>query len=181
MSWDYKPCVGLGGGGTASSTKFCMVNSATGEQQEVISTKEGSNGTTYYTKDTTNPPPGTAWTQQGFTRNSQGQIYSTGGVVRQINNPKPYAGTPVTSADPQDFQYLTDSAPGAVAFRKMNTFVGGWWMNIFGLRKEGAPIGQEPNSINYSSESFTKSKAAKIGLGALVGAGLFGIISRRNS
>ncbi len=171
----------MGGGGTASTTKFCMVNSATGEQQEVISTKEGSNGTIYYTKDMTNPPPGTAWTQQGFTRNSQGQIYSTGGVVRQINNPKPYAGTPVTSADPQDFQYLTDSAPGAVAFKKMNTFVGGWWMNIFGLRKEGAPIGQEPNSINYSSESFTKSKAAKIGIGALVGAGLFGIISRRNS
>lgn len=181
MSWDYKPCVGLGGGGTSSTTKFCMVNSTTGEQQEVISTTNSPNGTIYYTKDTTNPPPGTAWTQQGFTRNSQGEIYSTGGVVRQINNPKPYAGTPVTSADPQDFQYLTDSAPGAVAFRKMNTYIGDWWMNISGLRKEGAPIGQEPSSINYSSESLIHSNASKLFLGVLAGAGIFGIISKRNS
>jgi|TARA_R110000824_G_scaffold106578_1_gene251808 hypothetical protein len=177
MSWDYKPCTGLGGGGTASTTKFCMVNSSTGEQQEVISTADGANGLIYYTKDTTDPPPGTAWTQQGFTRNSQGDIYSTGGVVRQINNPKPYAGTPVTSADPQDFQYLTDSAPGAVAFRKMNSFVGGWWMNIFGLRQEGAPIGQVSNRTNFSSEGV--SKATKLGFSALAGAGLFAYLSRR--
>ena len=139
MSWDYKPCTGMGGGGTADTTKFCMVNSATGEQQEVISTKEGPSGTIYYTKDTSNPPPGSAWTQQGFTRNLQGDFYSTGPAVRQINNPKPYAGTPVTSADPQDFTYLEESAPGAGAFKKMTTYIGGWWMNIFGLRKEPTP------------------------------------------
>tara|TARA_R110000787_G_scaffold276853_1_gene385866 strand:- start:195 stop:704 length:510 start_codon:yes stop_codon:yes gene_type:complete len=169
----------MGGGGTASTTKFCMVNSATGEQQEVISTTNGPNGTVYYTKDTTNPPPGTAWTQQGYTRNAQGDIYSTGGVVRQINNPKPYAGTPVTSADPQDFQYLTDSAPGAVAFQKMNSFVGGWWMNIFGLKKEGAPIGQYSSRASFSSEGM--ESVAKVGMGALAGAGIFAYLSKKRS
>ena len=179
MAITYEPCTGMGGGGTASTTKFCMVNSATGEQQEVISTTNGPNGTVYYTKDTTNPPPGTAWTQQGYTRNAQGDIYSTGGVVRQINNPKPYAGTPVTSADPQDFQYLTDSAPGAVAFQKMNSFVGGWWMNIFGLKKEGAPIGQYSSKASFSSEGM--ESVAKVGMGALAGAGIFAYISKRRS
>ena len=179
MTITYEPSTGMGGGGTASTTKFCMVNSATGEQQEVISTTNGPNGTVYYTKDTTNPPPGTAWTQQGYTRNAQGDIYSTGGVVRQINNPKPYAGTPVTSADPQDFQYLTDSAPGAVAFKKMNSFVGGWWMNTFGLRKEGAPIGQYSSLASFSSEGI--ENMAKVGIGALAGAGIFAYIHKRKS
>lgn len=142
MTLNIQPCTGMGGGGTASTTKNCIVDSATGSQEEIISMGNGPNGPIYYTKSTSAAGPGQAWAQRAYTRNMQGDLYSvygTGAVPRQINNPQPYAGTPVTSADPQDFTYLEDSAPGAGAFKKMTTYIGGWWMNIFGLRKEPAP------------------------------------------
>ena len=177
MSWDKEPSQGMGGGGTASNTKFCMVNSATGEEQEIISESSGPYGPIYYTKDTTNPPPGTAWTQQGFTRNSNGDFYSTGGVVKQINNPKPYAGTPLTSADPQDFTYLEESAPGAGAFQKMNSYVGGWWMNIFGLNQEPMPQGEERTEEEIKEHK--NKKALAIATTATVGVGAIYLIGKK--
>lgn len=173
MSLEMKPCVGLGGGGTADSTKNCIVDTSTGDQEEITSMETLPNGDTiYYTTTSSGAPKGTAMIQKGYRRNADGDLYSvygSGGVVKQINNPQPYAGTPVTSADPQVFKYLTDSAPGAVAFRKMNNYVGGWWMNIFGLKKEDAPIGQESNEISSEVIESEKKKIAFTAGSLLIG------------
>ena len=100
---------------------------------------QGPYGPIYYTKSQIGAGAGQAWVQRGYTRNAQGDFYSTGGVSKQINNPQPYAGTPVTSADPQDFQYLTDSAPGAGAWRMYWERIAPWWENVFGVRQSPAP------------------------------------------
>jgi len=168
MSYEMQPCSSTSGG-TAYTQKNCIVNTATGVSEEIISMQSGgAYGPIYYTKSQAGVGAGTAFTQRGFTRNANGDLYpisGSGGMPRQINNPNPYYGTPVTSADPQDFEYLSNVAPGSGAFKKMTTYVGGWWMNIFGLNKEPTP------KINAEEVMMSDSKEAEINprIGLLTG------------
>lgn len=174
MGLNIQPCSGMGGGGTANTTKNCIVDSATGNQEEIISMANGANGPIYYTKSTSAAGPGQAFTQKAYTRDMQGNLYSVygaGGVVKQINNPQPYKGTPVTSADPQNFRYLEESAPGSNAFRKMNEFVSRWWMNTFGLKRENAPENLQAEDIGKPNMNL---------LVGILGAGMVVYLIRKN-
>ena len=155
MALELQSC---GTGGTAYTQKTCVVNTATGTSEEVISMGSAPNGDTiYYTKSTAAAGKGTAWAQKGYRFNDQGQLYSLGALPRQINNPKPYLGTPVTSADPQDFQYLTDSQPGAGSWKMYWRNVFPWWENVFGVRQESMPQGA------LNAEDITNERGLKIG------------------
>lgn len=158
MSLSIGPC-SSSQGGTAYTQKNCIIDSATGTSEEIISMTTRADGSTiYYTKSTSAAGAGQAWAQRGYTRNSQGQLYSisgTGALPQQINNPNPYLGTPVTSADPQDFQYLTDSRPGAASFQTYWSKVFPWWENVFGVRQTSVPEGVL-NAEGYSNEAGLK-------------------------
>ena len=193
MALEMRPCTGMGGGGTADTTKNCIYDTATGQEQEITTMcspgqtdggckNYGGDNYTFCTKDYSNPPPGTAWVQKCYTRNLQGQIYSisgSGGMPRQINNPNMVIGNPVTSADPQDIQYLQDSAPGSGAFKKMQTYVGGWWMNIFGLNQEPMPQGEEKTEEEVKEHK--NKKALAIATTATVGVGAIYLIGKKMS
>ncbi|MHA2036280.1 MAG: hypothetical protein ACW972_06965 [Promethearchaeota archaeon] len=159
MSLSIGPC-SSSEGGTAYTQKNCIINSATGTKEEIISMTTKPDGSTlYYTKSTSAAGPGAAWAQRGYTRNSSGELYAfsgSGGMPQQINNPKPYWGTPVTSADPQDFQYLTDSRPGAASFKSYWANIFPWWENVFGVRQSSPPQG-------FSAEQLTKETGLKVG------------------
>ena len=158
MSLSIGPC-SSSQGGTAYTQKNCIIDSATGTSEEIISMTTRADGSTiYYTKSTSAAGAGQAWAQRGYTRNSQGHLYSisgTGALPQQINNPNPYLGTPVTSADPQDFQYLTDSRPGATSFQTYWSKVFPWWENVFGVRQTSVPEGVL-NAEGYSNEAGLK-------------------------
>jgi len=141
MGLTMQPC---GGGGTAYTQKNCIVDSATGTSEEIISMTTKADGSIIYYTKAASSSPGTAFVQKGYTRNSSGQLYSisgSGGMPHQINNPKPYWGTPVASADPQVFQYLEDSQPGATSWRMYWANVFPWWENVFGVRQTTPPVG----------------------------------------
>ena len=70
MALELQSC---GTGGTAYTQKTCVVNTATGTSEEVISMGNAPNGDTiYYTKSTAAAGKGTAWAQKGYRFNDQG-------------------------------------------------------------------------------------------------------------
>ncbi len=89
-------------------------------------------------------------------------------MPHQINNPDGgVIGTPVTSADPQDIEYLEDIQPGAAARKKYDTFVAPWWYPVFGLRQDSAP-----SWLSFSAEGGGAIRAL-IGYGIVIGVGIF--------
>ena len=60
--------------------------------------------------------------------------------------------TPATSADPQDLEYMYYEMPGSQSFRKQQTYVAGWWENVFGLRQEAPPKSLQSSSAETETE-----------------------------
>jgi hypothetical protein len=189
MAVTMQPCSGMGGGGTASTQKNC-IDDGSGNQEEIISMcgpgdntgncagLGGGSNTVYCTKAPSDMK-GTAFVQKCYTRNSQGQLYSisgSGGMPQQINrNTSGYYGNPVTSADPQDFTYLSSVRPGAQALAKQQNFVAPWWWNVFGLKQQ-----QIGGGVAYNAENTGRTVLGILGLVVAVNALLVPIAFKVN-
>ena len=165
MVLQMRPCQTVASGGTAGTQKNCIFDTVTGTEEEIITMKSGGpyGGYIFCTKAPSNMP-GTAFMQKCYTRDNQGTFYSisgTGGMPIQLGGQAVY-GDPVSSADPQDLEYLENVAPGSAALKKYRTYVAGWWMNTFGLRKEGMPPETTPTETDYK-------KVAAVGILAGLG------------
>lgn len=127
-------------------TRTCYIIDSSGNRNEIIGYDDNDNPVT---KSPTTAA-GAAWEPQIFTLNQDGTQYQPykGGSI-----PFGYLNfTPATGADPQDYYYLNYVMPGAEAYRKQQTYVGGWWMPIFGLRKEPAPKSLSESETVIQSE-----------------------------
>ena len=84
-----RPCQSVSGGGTASTQKNCIYDSATGQEQEIITMQGGGPmGNPIYCTKAPTTAPGLAFVQKCYTRNMQGAWYSisgSGGMPQQIN------------------------------------------------------------------------------------------------
>lgn len=125
--------------------RTCYVVDASGNRNEII----GYQGNNPVTKSATNAA-GSAWEPQLFVLNQDGnqfQPYAGGGMPLNY-----LTFTPATGADPQDLYYLYEVMPGSQSRKKQRTYVGGWWMPIFGLRKEPAPKSLSESETVIQSE-----------------------------
>ncbi len=171
MTLSMQPCQSVSGGGTAYTQKNCIYDSATGQEQEIITMESGGPmGNNIFCTKAPTTAPGLAFVQKCYTRNMQGDFYSisgSGGMPHQINNPDGgVIGKPVTSADPQDIEYLEDIQPGATSRKKYDTFVAPWWYPVFGLRQDSAPAW-----LSFSAEGGEAIRAL-IGYGIVIGVGV---------
>ena len=154
MTLEFRPCQTITGGGTIGTQKNCIFDTATGTEEEIITMKSGGGpyGNDIFCTKAPSTMRGTAFMQKCYTRDNQGSLYSisgTGSMPIQLGGNAVY-GDPVTSADPQDINYLQNVAPGSFALKTYRTYVAGWWMNTFGLRQEGMPTTVAPTEIDYS-------------------------------
>ena len=133
------------GGGLYYQT--CYVIDASGNRNEILGYTDNGG---IITKTKSNSP-GIAWTPQLFTLNNAGQQFQP---YRGGNIPYGYMGsfTPATSADPQDLEYMYYEMPGSQSFRKQQTYVAGWWENVFGLRQEAPPKSLQSSSAETETE-----------------------------
>ena len=126
-------------------TRTCYIIDSSGNRNEIIGYDDNDNPVT---KSPTTAA-GAAWEPQIFTLNQDGtqfQPYKGGSIPFGYLN-----FTPSTGADPQDFYYMNYVMPGAEAYRKQQTYVGGWWENIFGLRQEPPPAELAEGDVSVSS------------------------------
>ena len=172
MTLSMRPCQSVSGGGTANTQKNCIYDSSTGQEQEIITMASGGPmGNPIFCTKAPTTAKGIAFVQKCYTRNMQGDFYSisgAGGMPHQINNPDGgVIGTPVTSADPQDIEYLKDIQPGAASRKKYDTYVAPWWFPVFGLRQ-----GSAPGSLQLSAETHEKVLKTAITYGLILGSGI---------
>ncbi len=173
MTLSMRPCQSVSGGGTANTQKNCIYDSATGQEQEIITMKSGGGpmGNPIFCTKAPTTAPGLAFVQKCYTRNMQGNFYSisgTGGMPHQINNPDGgVIGNAVTSADPEDIEYLKNIQPGSAARKKYDTFIAPWWFPVFGLRH-----GSAPSSLQLSAETYDKVLNSAVGYGMILGLGV---------
>jgi len=153
------------GGGLYYQT--CYVIDSSGQKNEILGYTDNGG---IITKTKSNIK-GTAWTPQLFTLNDAGNQYQP---YRGGNIPYGYLGnfTPRTSADSQDLYYLNEVMPTSQAWRKQQSYVGKWWMNIFGLKQEQRPSNLQSESAEAidnpnieDSENKKQEPNIKLGLG----------------
>ena len=152
----------------------CYVIDSSGARNEIIGY---TNNGDPVTKSATTAA-GAAWSPQIFSLNSNGQQYQP---YKGGNIPFGYLNfTPSTNADPQDLYYLNNVMPGAMAWKKQQTYTAKWWMPTFGLRKSGVSA-EELAEIESSSSLTPKQhekrimfdKVALVGITSVVAIGLF--------
>ena len=157
----------------------CYVIDSSGQRNEIIGYTDDGNP---ITKSPTTAA-GAAWSPQIFALNSNGQQYQP---YKGGNIPFGYLNfTPSTNADPQDLYYLNNVMPGALAWRKQQTYTAKWWMPTFGLRKSGLTQEElsqiESQSILTPEENEkrkTRDKIALFGVGSILAVGLLTGIRR---
>jgi len=135
--------------------RTCYVVDSSGNRNEII----GYQGNNPITKSATNAS-GSAWEPQLFVLNQDGtqyQPYAGGGMP--LNH---LTFTPATGADPQDLYYLQEVMPGSQSRKKQRTYVGGWWMPIFGLRKEPAPKSLSETESEIHEDTRTSTQATPL-------------------
>tara|TARA_R110002020_G_scaffold287028_3_gene502509 strand:- start:627 stop:1208 length:582 start_codon:yes stop_codon:yes gene_type:complete len=172
-----------GGGGTVYTTKNCMYDSSTGKYEEINTmcgagdtggncAGIGGSGNDVFCTKAPSTMKGTAWMQRCYTRDSQGNLYSISGsgpMPQQINRQSGFYGNPVTSADPQDFTYLTEAQPGALSRAMYKNFIAPWWENVFGVRQQQPPsvMSQQTPTQNQSAQGPEDDSLLIVGLLAI--------------
>jgi hypothetical protein len=157
----------------------CYIIGADGSRNEIIGWQDsGPNGNPAAVTKSPTTAAGAAWQPQIFALNQDGsqyQPYAGGGIPMGYLN-----FMPATSTDPQDLYYMNYKLPGAMAWRKQQTYTAKWWMPTFGLRKSGitaeemAEIQQSGTMTPEQYESrIQREKVALVGLTSILTIGLF--------
>jgi len=169
MTLNIQPCQSVSSSGGVYGQKNCIYDSVTGVEEEILTMKGGGPmGNQIYCTKAATSAAGVAFGQKCYTQNVQGDFYSisgTGLMPHQLGQ-SGVIGNPVTSADPQDINYLENIVPGAASQKKYETFVAPWWYPVFGLRQESAPTW-----LSLSAEGGEAVRAL-IGYGIVIGVGV---------